>query len=194
MVCAVVGSASFASAQQVDLMLGGSTLMSSSPYTASLNQPVIAEKGSLYPSASVDVLLRGRYGLNVEGSWKYKQGYYPGYGESYRPLFYDANALFQPRLSKKFGIDLMVGVGVESVRFYQGYNFGCAYASCSNFVSSNHFMEHVGGGIRYYFWHRWPRVFLRPEVHYYHIQNNLEFNSGNVVRAGGSLGFTFGQK
>jgi hypothetical protein len=190
-VCALAMFASLASAQQVDVMVGGGTLFSSSPYTASLNQPVIAEKGGPYPSASFDVLLYGRYGLNVEGAWKYKQGTYPGFDQGYRPILVDGNALFQPRFGKKYGLDLMVGVGAESVRFYQGYSSNCFYASCSNFLSSNHFMEHLGGGIRYYFYHR---LYIRPEVHYYHIHNNIEFNSDNVVRAGASIGYTFGQK
>lgn len=189
-VCALVLFASFASAQQVDVMAGGGTLLSSSPFTATQNQPVIAEKGGPYPSAGADIILYHRYGLNFEGAWKYKQGTYPGYEQGYRPILFDANALFQPRLGRKFGLDLMVGVGAESVRFYSGYSSSCSFASCNNFVNSNHFLEHLGGGVRYYFFHK---VYVRPEVHYYHIQNNIEFNSGNVVRAGASVGYTFGK-
>jgi hypothetical protein len=35
---------------------------------------------------------------------------------------------------------------------------------------------------------------VRPEVHYYHIQNNLEFYSNNIVRAGATVGYTFGKR
>ncbi len=192
--CALVLGASFAWAQQADVMVGGGTLLSSSPFTASQNQPVIAEKGGPYPSASFDLLLHRRYGVNVEGAWKYKQSAYPGYGQAYRPILVDVNALFQPRLGKKVGADFMLGVGVQSVRFNQTDVSNCGYASCANYLNSNHFLEHLGGGLRFYFWHSWPRVFIRPEVHYYHIQNTTQFISGNVVRAGGSLGFTFGGK
>ena len=193
-VCALFLGTSIAWAQQTDIMVGGGTLLSSSPYTASQNQPVVGEKGGPYPSAGFDILLHRRYGLNVEGAWKYKEGVYPGYGQGYRPILVDVNALFQPRLGKKVGLDLMVGAGAQSVRFSEAVASNCGYSTCANYLSSNHFMEHLGGGVRYYFWHRWPRVFVRPEVHYYHIQNNREFNSNNVVRAGGSLGFTFGGK
>jgi hypothetical protein len=188
--CALILFADLAAAQQVDVMVGGGTLFSSSPFTASLSQPVISEKGAPYPSLGADIILFGRYGLNVEGAWKWKYGYYPGYGQGYRPILTDGNVLFQPQLSKKFGLDLMAGVGAESVRFYNGYSSTCPYASCSNFLSSNHFMEHLGGGIRYYFYHR---LYVRPEVHYYHIHNNIEFNSDNVIRAGASVGYTFGK-
>jgi|SRR5579863_765569 len=185
-------SASFVSAQTADVMVGGGTLLSASPFTASQNQPVVSERGGPYPSASFDMILYRRYGFNVEGTWKYKQGAYPGYGEGYRPILIDANALFQPHLGKKVGADFMVGVGAQTIQFNQSNISGCAYVSCANYLTSTHFMEHMGGGIRYYFWHAWPRVFIRPEVHYYHIQNNTQFNSGNVVRAGASLGFSFG--
>jgi hypothetical protein len=189
--CAIGWSASFVSAQQVDVMVGGGTLFSSSPVTATQNQPVIAEKGGVYPSVGGDVILYHRFGLNFEGAWRWKYGLYPGYDQTYRPILLDANALFQPRLGKKYGLDLMAGVGAESVRFYQGYSGTCPYASCSPFISNSHFVEHLGGGIRYYFYHR---LFVRPEVHYYHIQNNAEFSTGNVVRAGATVGITFGNR
>ena len=188
--CAIGWSASFVSAQQVDVMVGGGTLFSSSPVTATQNQPVISEKGAPYPSVGGDVILYHRFGLNFEGAWKWKAGVYPGYDQTYRPILLDANALFQPRLGKKFGLDLMAGVGAESVRFYPGYSGTCPYASCSPFISNSHFLEHLGGGVRYYFYHR---LFVRPEVHYYHIQNNTEFSSDNLVRAGATVGYTFGK-
>ena len=104
-------SASFVSAQQVDVMVGGGTLFSSTPVTATQNQPVIAEKGAPYPSVGGDVILYERFGLNFEGAWRWKEGVYPGYDQTYRPILLDVNALFQPRLSKKYGADIMVGVG-----------------------------------------------------------------------------------
>ena len=55
-------------------------------------------------------------------------------------------------------------------------------------------MQDVGGGLRYYFWHH---AFVRPEVHYYHIDGNSNINTGgfstdNVFRVGASLGYTIG--
>ena len=67
----------------------------------------------------------------------------------------------------------------------------CGIGGCINYQSSNHFMEDLGGGIRYYVWHH---AFVRPEVHYYHIQSNTdEFSSNNVVRVGASIGYTIGR-
>jgi len=131
-----------------------------------------------------------RLGFNVETAWRANQASYYGY-ESYRPILTDFNALFQPKLGKRMGLDLMGGIGVASTRFYVPFATSCSFFSgCINYTSSNHFMEHVGGGIRYYVWHHF---FVRPEVHYYHIQNNdNEFYSDSVVRVGGSIGYTIG--
>ena len=102
----------------------------------------------------------------------------------------DFNALYQPKLGKKVGLDLMGGIGVAATRFYEPTIVQCSYfGGCINYTSSDHFMEHLGAGIRYYVWHH---VFVRPEVHYYHIQNNVEFNSDNVFRVGASIGYTIG--
>jgi outer membrane protein W len=108
---------------------------------------------------------------------------------TYRPILTDFNAVFQPKLGKKIGLDLFGGIGVASTRFYVPEITQCNIGGCINYTSSDHFMEDFGGGLRYYVWHH---VFVRPEVHYYHIQNNVEFNSDNVVRVGGSIGYTIG--
>jgi hypothetical protein len=122
-------------------------------------------------------------------AWRGSQGNYAGIGLPYRPILYDFNADYQPRLSKKVGADLFAGIGWQSTRFYSG-NYTCSYFSCINYVSSNHFLIDAGAGIRYYFW---GHVFVRPEIRYYNIHNNTaDFTSGNVFRAGGSIGYTIG--
>lgn len=190
-VVAVLFSCHFAAAQQGDIMFGAGTLTQSSSYSnTSQSFTPLAEKGGTYLSVGGDIVgFKRRLGLNIETSWRARQASYYGY-ESYRPILTDFNALFQPRLGKKVGLDLMGGIGVASTRFYVPYATSCSYFSgCINYTSSNHFMEHLGGGVRYYVWHNF---FVRPEVHYYHIQNNVEFKSDNVFRVGGSIGYTIG--
>ena len=185
--CTVLLFATLAPAQQIDIALGGSVLMASSPTSSSVNFQPPSEKGGTYINISGDfVKFKHRLGLNVETAWRYKQGNYDGY-ETYRPILTDVNVLFQPKLGKKLGLDLMGGVGVASTRF--NLVTSCNSPGCINYTSSNHFMEDLGGGIRYYVWRH---VFVRPEVHYYHIQNNQEFNSNNVIRVGASIGYTIG--
>jgi hypothetical protein len=181
-----------ASAQQGDIMIGGGTLLSSSPATGVGNFQQPAEKGGAYINISGDVVtFKHRIGFGVETAWRASQGNYPDFEDTtYRPILTDFNGVFQPKITKKIGADLFGGIGVASTRFYVPEVTSCSYFSgCINYSSSDHFMEDLGGGIRYYVWHH---VFVRPEIHYYHIQNNVEFNSNNVFRVGGSIGYTIG--
>lgn len=184
--------ANLASAQQADAMLGFGTV--TSPGASSCSSPsslnfICPEKGGLYPNLGVDVIFHRRVGFAFDVAWRGRQGNYGGEGLPYRPIIFDFNGVYQPRLSKKAGIDLMGGIGWQSTRFYS-QNYTCSYFSCTNYVSTNHFLVDVGGGIRYYVW---GHVFVRPEVHYYKIFNNTtDFTSGNVVRLGGSIGYTIG--
>jgi len=168
-------------------MFGGGTLLSSS---ASNNISFVpSEKGGTYLNISADVVFKKRIGFNWETAWRASQGVYAE-EENFRPILTDFNVLYQPRLGKKIGLDLMGGIGISATRFYLPEITSCSFTGCINYDSSHHFMEHLGGGIRYYVWHH---VFVRPEIHYYNIQNNTnEFNTNNLFRVGASLGYTIG--
>jgi hypothetical protein len=184
--------AQLASAQQGDIMIGGGTLLSSAPASGVGNFQAPAEKGGLYINITGDIVtFKHRIGFGVETAWRASQGNYPDFEDTtYRPILTDFNGVFQPRITKKIGADLFGGIGIASTRFYVPQITSCSYFSgCINYSSSDHFMEDLGGGLRYYVWHH---VFVRPEIHYYHIQNNVEFNSNNVFRVGGSIGYTIG--
>jgi hypothetical protein len=148
------------------------------------------EKGGLYPNISADVIFHKRVGVGFDAVWRGGQGNYGGLGIPYRPIIYDFNAVYQPKLSKKVGADLMGGIGWQSTRYY-GFTptFSCeALNAC--YSSSNHFLVDLGAGLRYYVW---GHFFVRPEVHYYHIINNTaDFTGNNVVRIGASIGYTIG--
>jgi hypothetical protein len=189
-VCAFLFFAQFASAQQVDVFLGGGSLVSSSD-TNSLYPP---ERGGLYINLGGDVVFYKHLGVNVETAWRATQGVYDGAdsGLNYRPILTDFNALWQPHLGHRLGADIMAGIGSADTRIYEQ---GVSCSQCYN--SSDHFMEHLGAGIRFYPWHH---LFIRPEVHYYHIQSNNSFtdngyfSTNNVIRVGASVGYTFGGK
>ncbi len=183
-VLAVLFSCHFAAAQQGDIAFGGGTLMSSS--SCSLVTFVCPEKGGFYPTVSADVIFHKRVGFDFESTWKGSQGSY--YGQPFRPILFGFNGMYQPRLGKKVGLDLLGGIGWQSTRFYLPY---CTNGfTCSNYTSNNHFLVDVGGGIRYYVWNH---VFVRPEVRFYHIMNNTDvFSSDNVFRVGASIGYTIG--
>jgi hypothetical protein len=182
--------AQLSSDQQVDFFLGGGTLMSSS----NNNNGLPSEKGGTYIDLGGDaVFLKHRLGINVETAWRASQGFYAT-GLNYRPILTDFNLLYQPRLGNKVGLDLTAGIGAADTRFYQP---GASTPGYPNYVSTDHFMQQLGAGIRYYFW---QHMFIRPEVHYYHVQNNSNinnngyFNTNNLFRVGASIGYAFGNK
>jgi opacity protein-like surface antigen len=182
--------ATFAHAQQVDLAVGGGTLASPATLSDTVTfQPPI-EKNGLYLDVSADVVGRKRrLGLSFDTAWRYHQTSYPYNGETYRPFLNSLNILYEPRLNKKIKLDFLGGLGIASTRFNGLYSASCSSPTvgCVNFTNSTHFMEDLGAGVRYNFWRRF---FIRPEVRYYHIQNNQEFKSDNVFRVGGSLGIS----
>lgn len=188
-VCVLAALVSFAPAQQIDFAVGGSTLWSPKPLTASQAFLPPAEKGGLYTGASLQYLTEKRLGINIEGVLRAKEGLYNGY-QYYRPFLYDVNAVYAHRMAPKIRGDFMAGVGGETLLFYNQTN--CTYGGgCSTNVNNTHFLLHAGVGVRYYIW---KTFFIRPEAHYYYIHNNFEFHSDNVLRVGASIGHTFGSK
>jgi len=186
--CVILGFATFAHSQQIDVALGAGSLISSKNSTASQTYLAPPEKGGTYASFSFDRIYANRFGFSAEGSWRVKQTLY-NYFQQYRPVLYDFNAVFAPRLGKKTSAILMAGAGGQTVLFYRPYG-GCYYASgCVTHLNSNHVLLHVGGGINYAVWRH---VFVRPEAHYYRIVNNTDvFHSDNVLRLSVSVGYTF---
>lgn len=184
---------SLSSAQQGDAMIGfGTTLAAGTNSCASSgfnSNCVGAEKGGLYTNISADVIFRKRIGIAFDAAWRTKQGVDDN-GQYYRPLLFDFNAVYQPRISKKVGLDLAGGVGWQSTRFY-GFvpTFSCEQLNAC-YTSNNHFLVDVAAGLRYY---AYGNFFIRPEVHFYHIMNNSDvFTNDNVIRVGASIGYTIG--
>lgn len=190
--CALLFLAQFASAQQADIMIGGGTVLAPNPNASSGYNP--SEKGGTYLNIDGNVVgFKHHLGFNIGTAWRASQASYAGEaGLDFRPILTDFNAIFQPKLGKRLGADLFGGIGIASTRFYVPEIITCNIGSgCINYTSSNHFLEDLGGGIRYYVWRH---AFVRPEIHYYHIQSNTDaFSSNNLVRVGASIGYTIGK-
>lgn len=174
-------------AQELDLGLGFGSVKAPAASINSSGFLVPSLSGGLYMSFSGTVrLTHFPIGFMGQVAWRTRQAVYLGV-QPYRPLFYDFNANYGKTWHKKFGADVMAGIGAESLRFYTPY-YTCGGFSCSNYTSSNHFLFHVGGDFRYYVWHT---VFIRPEVHYYVVHNNVEFNNVNPTRISVAIGYSF---
>ena len=189
--CTFIVIASFASAQHVDVAIGGNTLWSPKNTTASeaFNPPPL--KGGTYPSASLEYIEDNHFGLNVEGAFRYHYGIYNDF-QTFRPIIYDVNAVYAPRMAHKTTGDFMAGIGGQTLIFYnQFYNCAPNAVNCRMNENSNHFLFHASAGIRYNFWRSF---YIRPEAHWYYVVNNVEFHSNNLFRIGVSVGYVFGQK
>ena len=176
---------------QVDIAVGGSTVWSPKNPTATEAYTPPPLRGADYPMASVQTMLTDRLGVNVEGAFRYNDGLYNGF-QKFRPILYDANAVYRSKLPHKMKLDLMAGIGGETLIFYNEF-FSCnnSTGACRSFTNATHFLLHGGGGLRYDFWRRF---FVRPEAHYDYVIDNFEFHSHNLFRVGASIGYTFGSQ
>ena len=175
-----------AHSQQFDAAFGFGTVTAPAGKSDSTGTFFPSNRGGLYPSFSADVLVKHHVGVQGEVAWRASQNLYGGY-QPYRTILYDFNGIYAPQLGKKVAAELMAGVGGEDLRFYTGV-YSCNFVSCTNYVSSNHFAGHFGGGVRFYVW---GNVFVRPEAHLYLINNNNEFSSGTMGRYSISIGYSF---
>ncbi len=178
--------ATAASAQQFDVGFGVSALTSPSASSATGNYAPQMMGGGAYPVVTGDFLFKHQLGIEGEVTWRASQAI--GYGfQPYRPILYNFNAIWAPRLGKRVQAEILGGFGGESIRFYTPY-VNCSFTGCTDYVSSKHLLADVGGGLKFYVTRA---IFVRPEVRAYFIRNNYEFSSPSAVREGVSVGYTF---
>jgi hypothetical protein len=183
--CALLAACSLARAQELDIAVSGSTLFSARNTSASQAFLPPAEEGGTLAGANVQIIHENHFGYSAEGAFRYHEGLYNGF-QRFRPVFYDVNGVYSRHLANRMEGDFMAGVGGQTLIFYNQFAT-CRAQACSVSVNSTHFLFHLGGGIRY---RLLGSLFVRPEAHYYRIINNSQFNSGNVLRLGASVGFT----
>ena len=187
--CAALAAFSnLAQAQKIDLAFGISTIDAPGVSAADSNHSPVSLTGGVYPGFSGDVLFWHNLGIGGEIYWKGGQGNYGGDPTvPFRPIFYDINAVYSPRLASHTYLELVGGIGAQSTRFYCSTCYD-PYSG-TNYVSSNHFGADFGGGIKFY-----PKggFFVRPEARIYLVNNNQEFSSAHATRFGLSIGYTFG--
>lgn len=181
--------ASIAAQAQLDVAFGLSTTSGESASSAGANYAPQSIGGGAHLSFSADYLMWHNLGFGGEISWRASQNLWGGQ-VPFRPIFYDFNGVYAPRLSKYAGVELQAGIGAESVHFYTGNVTCSSFTGCSNYQSTNHFLGHFGGGVRLY---AKGNFFIRPEAHVYFVRNNFEFSGPRVTRYGMSVGYTWGE-
>ncbi len=178
----VVALSNFAQAQKVDLAFGGGMLTA-----PAANSTTPSLSGGTYLGFSGDVILRHNLGFGSDINWRASQApNYFGQGFNFRPLFYEFNAVYSPKIVKHAYLEVVGGIGALDTHFYTGTT--CGYYSCTNYQGIHHFMGDFGAGLKLYPKHNF---FIRPEARVYLVHNNLEFSSAHAVRVGTSIGYTF---
>ena len=183
----VVALSNFALAQKVDLAFGGGTLLAPGISSTSGDHSPVSLSGGTYLGFSGDVILFHNLGFGTTINWRASQA--PNYGDlgfNFRPLFYEFNAVYSPKIVKHAYLEVVGGIGALNTHFYTGTN--CGTYSCTNYQGIHHFMGDFGGGLKLYTKHN---IFIRPEARVYLVNNNLEFSSAHAVRVGASIGYTF---
>jgi hypothetical protein len=178
---------SFAHAQRLDFAFGISNGLGPGASGANgVDHQPISMSGGTYPGFSGNALFFKDAGVGAEIFWRGSRVDYAGQGFDFRPLFWNVNAVYSPKLAPHAYLELVGGLGAVSSRFYTGTT--CGFYSCSNYQSINHFDADFGGGLKLYLK---GGFFIRPEARFYLIHNNREFSSNYAGRAGVSIGYTF---
>jgi len=175
-----------ASAQKIDIAFGVSTLDAPGASTASGNRQPVSLTGGAYTGFSGDVLFWHNLGFGSEIYWKATQGNYGGDPTlPFRPIFFDFNAVYSPKLASHAYLELSGGIGAQDTRIYCQQ---CGNGFNTNYSSDKHFMGDFGVGLKLYPTHSF---FVRPEAKLYLVNNNLLFSSARATRYGLSIGYTF---
>ncbi len=194
--CAAVAAFSnFAQAQKLDIGFGLSTTVAPEASFVGGFESVPSLKGGVFPGLSGDVLFWHNMGFGAEVFWRGGQASCPetvcgGYsGINYRPVFYNFNAVYSPKIVRHAYLELVGGIGALDTHYSTCTFSGASSCGGSQLISSsNHFDVDIGGGIKLY-----PHggFFIRPEARFYWINNNTDFSSNHTTRVGASIGYTF---
>jgi hypothetical protein len=187
--CAALAAFSnFAQAQKIDLAFGVGTLLAPSASSASGDHNPVSLSGGTYPGFSGDVLFWHNVGIGGEIFWRatQNQNYQGNLGLNDRPVFFDFDAVYAPKIANHAYLELGAGIGALDTRFYCA---NCGNGYNTNYTSDKHFLGDFGGGIKFY-----PKggFFIRPEAKLYLVENNIFFSSARFARVGASIGYTFG--
>jgi len=150
--------------------------------------------GGTFGKAGADFMITPHFGIGGETDFRFSQGSYAGL--TYRPTFYDFNAIWAPtgHRFKRVVPEFQGGLGGANLKFYLPNSFCDPFAGCTTsnqfLESANHLQVHMAAGIRLY---ATPHLFVRPQVDAHYINNLSQFGSNWVPEYGASVGWSFGE-
>jgi hypothetical protein len=193
-ICATLGRAQAGP----DVFFGVGTMMDSSSNqlvdTYGTGTPYTTPRlGGTFGKAGADFMITPQFGIGGEADFRFSQGSYAGL--TYRPVFYDFNAIWAPSAhSKRIVPELEAGIGGVNLKFYYPSSYCDIFAGCSTsniyLESSNHFQVHFSAGLRMYVT---PHIFIRPQVDAHWVNNFFQFGSDWVPEYGAAIGWSFGE-
>lgn len=193
--------ASYAKAQAgLDAYFGVGTAMDSSSGqsidTFGTGNPFTTPRlAGTFGRVGADVMFKPWIGVGGEADWRFSQAAYAGL--SYRPLFYDFNAIIMPtgHKFKRVVPEFQVGIGGTKLSFYENATYCDQFVGCSSsnaqVESANHFQTHLAAGIRLY---ATQHLFIEPRIDAHYVDNFFQFGSNWVPEYGASVGWSFGER
>jgi hypothetical protein len=185
-----------ASAQSADLYFGLGTATANASLVPSdtfgngtlYNPP---KMGGLFATFGGGFMITPHFGVGAETSFRMSRGSYAGL--TYRPNFYDVNAIYHPISGRKRIVpEFQAGLGGVNLKFYANQQYCDAFAGCSSsntyLESSNHLQAHFSAGLRMYVKNNF---YIRPQVDVHWVNNFFQFGSSWVPEYGAAVGYTF---
>jgi hypothetical protein len=146
--------------------------------------------GGLFDTIGGDVIFFHNLGVGAEVSFRNGRGPYAGL--TYRPDFYDVNAVYN-RSFGRFRPEFQAGIGRANINFYYtpafcaGFSQGCS-SNTASASGANYLELHLSGGLSYYVY---KSVFIRPQVDIRYVKNMSYFSSPWVPEFSVAIGYTF---
>ena len=192
---AVTACSNFAQAQKIDIGFGVSTMIAPGASFVDGVENFPSLSGGAYPGVSGDVLFYHNLGVGAEVFWRAGNTACAdsicgtGSGITYRPVLYNFNAVYSPKLASHVYLELVGGVGALDTHYSACTLSGVSCGGSQLISSSNHFDVDLGGGIKLYLTRGF---FVRPEARFYWVNNGTDdYSSNHSARVGASIGYTF---
>ncbi|MGA7080020.1 MAG: outer membrane beta-barrel protein [Terriglobales bacterium] len=190
--CAAMAAFSnLAQAQKIDIAFGVSTTVAPSASFVDGVESAPSLSGGVFPGFSGDVLFWHNLGVGAEVYWRasQNQNYLGIEGVNYRPVTYNFNAVYSPKLASHVYLELVGGLGALDTHITEcNIGVGSDCGGTSPVGSSNHFDVDFGGGLKLYLK---GGFFVRPEARYYWVNNDTDYAGNHFGRVGASIGYTF---
>jgi hypothetical protein len=192
----LAGFSNFAQAQKIDMAFGVSTTIAPSASFVDGAEAAPSLSSGVFPGFSGDILFYRGLGFGAEVFWRAGSTNCAvslcgaASGVTYRPVFYNFNAVYSPKLASHVYLELVGGVGALDTHYSACTGVGVSCGGSQLISSSNHFDVDLGGGIKLYPLH--GGFFIRPEARFYWVNNGTaDYSSNHSARVGASIGYTF---